>query len=306
MRSMRFTKVPTKGVMLAMHAIESLFQQMPTMQWTDYLDIAVVAFLIYRLLPLIKTPSTVRVARAVVAVVVIAGLTDALHLYTLNYILNQFLAVGILALVVLFQPELRRMLDHLGSVKLKTLFSTNKPKQVMEGVIDQVVMACEIMSRERVGALMVFARESRLEEIIRTGTTVDGLVSEQLIRNIFFTNASLHDGAMIIRDGRITAAGCVLPLSDSDRLSADLGTRHRAGVGMSEVSDAVVVIVSEETGTISVAMGGMLKRHLAPQMLTKLLQNELCPDTDEETTKSLRRKLQKLSGEKKETSDHEK
>ena len=306
MRSMRFTKVPTKGVMLAMHAIESLFQQMPTMQWTDYLDIAVVAFLIYRLLPLIKTPSTVRVARAVVAVVVIAGLTDALHLYTLNYILNQFLAVGILALVVLFQPELRRMLDHLGSVKLKTLFSTNKPKQVMEGVIDQVVMACEIMSRERVGALMVFARESRLEEIIRTGTTVDGLVSEQLIRNIFFTNASLHDGAMIIRDGRIAAAGCVLPLSDSDRLSADLGTRHRAGVGMSEVSDAVVVIVSEETGTISVAMGGMLKRHLAPQMLTKLLQNELCPDTDEETTKSLRRKLQKLSGEKKETSDHEK
>lgn len=282
-----------------MHAIESLFQQLPTMQWSDYLDIAVVAFLIYRLLPLIKTPSTVRVARAVVAVVIIAALTDVLHLYTLNYILNQFLAVGILALVVLFQPELRRMLDHLGSVKLKTIFSSSKPKQAMEAVIDQAVMACEIMSRERVGALMVFARESRLEEIIRTGTTIDGQVSEQLIRNIFFTNASLHDGAMIIRDGRITAAGCVLPLSDSDRLSADLGTRHRAGVGMSEASDAVVVIVSEETGTISVAMGGMLKRHLAPQMLTKLLQQELCPDTDEETNKSLRRKLQKLSGGKK-------
>ena len=282
-----------------MHAIESLFQQLPTMQWSDYLDIAVVAFLIYRLLPLIKTPSTVRVARAVVAVVIIAALTDVLHLYTLNYILNQFLAVGILALVVLFQPELRRMLDHLGSVKLKTIFSSNKPKQAMEAVIDQVVMACEIMSRERVGALMVFARESRLEEIIRTGTTIDGLVSEQLIRNIFFTNASLHDGAMIIRDGRITAAGCVLPLSDSDRLSADLGTRHRAGVGMSEASDAVVVIVSEETGTISVAMGGMLKRHLAPQMLTKLLQQELCPDADEETSQSLRRKLEKLSKGKK-------
>ena len=282
-----------------MHAIESLFQQLPTMQWSDYLDIAVVAFLIYRLLPLIKTPSTVRVARAVVAVVIIAALTDVLHLYTLNYILNQFLAVGILALVVLFQPELRRMLDHLGSVKLKTIFSSNKPKQAMEAVIDQAVMACEIMSRERVGALMVFARESRLEEIIRTGTTIDGLVSEQLIRNIFFTNASLHDGAMIIRDGRITAAGCVLPLSDSDRLSADLGTRHRAGVGMSEASDAVVVIVSEETGTISVAMGGMLKRHLAPQMLTKLLQQELCPDADEETSQSLRRKLEKLSKGKK-------
>ena len=265
----------------SMHGIQSILQQLPTMQWSDYLDIAVVAFLIYRLLPLIRTPSTIRVARAVVAVVIIAALTDALDLYTLNYILNQFLAVGILALVVLFQPELRRMLDHLGSVKLKTLFGSGKPLQEMETVIDQTVMACEIMAREHVGALIVFARESQLEEIIRTGTTIDGRVSEQLIRNIFFTNASLHDGAMIIREGRITAAGCVLPLSDSDRLSADLGTRHRAGVGMSEASDALVVIVSEETGTISVAMDGMLKRHLAPQTLTKLLTKELCPDAGE-------------------------
>ena len=289
-----------------MHVIQNLLQQLPTMRWSDYLDIAVVAFIIYRLLPLIKTPSTVRVARAVVAVVIIAALTDALNLYTLNYILNQFLAVGILALVVLFQPELRRMLDHLGSVKLKTLFGGNKPQQVMEAVIDQTVMACEIMSRERVGALIVFARESRLEEIIRTGTTIDGLVSEQLIRNIFFTNASLHDGAMVIRDSRITAAGCVLPLSASDRLSADLGTRHRAGVGMSEASDAVVVIVSEENGVISVATNGMLKRHLAPQMLTKLLRQELCPDADEDTGRNLYQKLKKLSGIKKEDSEYEK
>ena len=284
-----------------MHGFENIIQQLTRMRWSDYLDIIVVAFLIYRLLPLIKTPSTIRVARAVVAVVIIAGLTDALNLYTLNYILDQFLAVGILALVVLFQPELRRMLDHLGSVKIKNLFSGTKPVQEMEAVIDQTVMACEIMSRERVGALIVFAREARLEEIIRTGTTVDGRVSEQLIRNIFFTNAALHDGAMVIRDGRITAAGCVLPLSDSDRLSADLGTRHRAGVGMSEASDAVVVIVSEETGTISVALGGMLKRHLAPQTLERLLHNELCPEDTRE--KDLSRRLkQKLS---KKESDHD-
>ena len=289
-----------------MHGISNILQQLPTMQWSDYLDIAVVAFLIYRLLPLIKTPSTVRVAKAVVAVVIIAGLTDVLDLYTLNYILNQFLAVGILALVVLFQPELRRMLDHLGSVKLKSIFGASKPQLEMATVIDQTVMACEIMAREHVGALIVFARESQLEEIIRTGTTIDGKVSEQLIRNIFFTNASLHDGAMIIRDGRITAAGCVLPLSDSDRLSADLGTRHRAGVGMSEASDAVVVIVSEETGTISVAMGGMLKRHLAPQMLSKLLFNELCPESNEEAAKGLGKKLKKLSAGKKESGDNEK
>ena len=289
-----------------MHGISNILQQLPTMQWSDYLDIAVVAFLIYRLLPLIKTPSTVRVARAVVAVVIIAALTDALDLYTLNYILDQVLAVGILALVVLFQPELRRMLDHLGSVKIKSIFGPSKPQLEMETVIDQTVMACDIMARERVGALIVFTRESQLEDIIRTGTTIDGKVSEQLIRNIFFTNASLHDGAMIIRDGRITAAGCVLPLSDSDRLSADLGTRHRAGVGMSEASDAVVVIVSEETGTISVAMGGMLKRHLAPQMLSKLLYNELCPESEQDNVKGLGKKLKQLSKGKKESGDNEK
>ena len=290
-----------------MNGIQNILQQLAGMQWSDYLDIAVVAFLIYRLLPLIKTPSTVRIARAVVVVILVAWLTDVMHLYTLSYILNQFLAVGILALVVLFQPELRRMLDHLGSVKLASLFGANKPVQEMEAVISQTVMACDIMSRQKVGALIVFAREARLEEIIRTGTTVDGLVSEQLIRNIFFTNAALHDGAMIIRDGRITAAGCVLPLSDSDRLSADLGTRHRAGVGMSEASDAVVVIVSEETGTISVALGGMLKRHLAPQTLEKLLRNELCPEDLEQKEKDLSRRLkQKLSKSNKEADNDEK
>ena len=141
------------------------------------------------------------------------------------------------------------------------------------------------MSRDKVGALIVFTREASLEDYVKTGTTIDGQVSEQLIRNIFFPKAALHDGAMIIRDGRVAAAGCVLPLSGSDRLSADLGTRHRAGVGMSENSDAVVVIVSEETGTISVAMGGMLKRHLAPKTLEKLLRNALCPDENQEEDK---------------------
>ena len=267
-----------------MEVVQNLLQYLTRMQWSDYLDIIVVAFLIYKLLPMIRTPSIMRIARTVLAIVVIAWATDAMKLHTISFILSQFLAVGILAFVVLFQPELRRMLDHLGNVKLRNFFGSSKPIQQMDAVIAQVVMACEIMSREKVGALMVFAREQRLEEYFKTGTQIDGQVSEQLIRNIFFPKASLHDGAMIIRDGRIAAAGCVLPLSDSIRLSADLGTRHRAGVGMSEASDAVVVIVSEETGTISVAVGGMLKRHLAPQTLEKLLHNELCPveETDRE------------------------
>ena len=270
-----------------MEALQNLLQPVTRMQWTDYLDILLVAFLIYRLLPLIRTPNTMRVAKAVVVVMVVLGLAEVLHLYAMSFILNQFLSIGLIALVVLFQPELRRMLDHLGSVQLRGLLGGVKPVAEMDMVISQTVAACDCMSREKVGALIVFAREARLDDFIKTGTIIDGQVSEQLIRNIFFPKAALHDGAMIIREGRATAAGCVLPLSQSDRLSADLGTRHRAGVGMSESSDAIVIIVSEETGTISVAEGGMLKRHLAPGTLEKLLRNALCKNEDQAANKSI-------------------
>jgi diadenylate cyclase len=283
-----------------MEQMQNIWQQLSRMQWTDFVDIAIVAILIYCIMPLIKTPSTMRIARAVLAVVVIAWLTEVLHLYTLSFILNQFLAVGLLALVILFQPELRRMLDRLGSVRLRGLLGISKPAQELDAVISQTVMACEIMSKERVGALIVFARETPIDEYFKSGTQIDGQVSEQLLRNIFFPKASLHDGAVIIRDGRVAAAGCVLPLSESHRLSADLGTRHRAGVGMSEVSDAVVIIVSEETGTISVAVGGMLKRHLASQTLERLLRNELCPQEEVKENNLAVRLRQKLKKEKEE------
>ena len=288
-----------------MSVIENFIGTLTKMQLSDCVDIALVAFLIYNMLPLLRTPSTMRIAKVVAAVIVIAWLTDAWHLYTLNFLTNQFLTIGLLAFVVLFQPELRRMLDHLSTVRLSGFFTNNKPAQEMDAVISQVVMACEVMSREKIGALIVFSREQQLDEYFKTGTQIDGQVSEQLIRNIFFPMAALHDGAMILRGGRVAAAGCVLPLSDSHRLSADLGTRHRAGVGMSEASDAVVVIVSEETGTISVAVGGMLKRHLAPQTLEKLLHNELCPAEPEQTGKQpALQMLQKLM--KKEADSYEK
>lgn len=290
-----------------MSFLRYLLQQVIGMQWSDYLDVAIVAFLIYKLLPLLRTQNTMRLARAVLAVVVLYALTDALHLYSLHFILSQFLAMGILAFVVLFQPELRRMLDHLGSVKLASFFGSSKPMAEMDEVINQTVMACEVMSREKIGALIVFAREGRLDEYFKTGTVIDGIVSEQLLRNIFFPKAALHDGAMIIRDGRVAAAGCVLPLTNSSHLSADLGTRHRAGVGMSEASDAVVVIVSEETGTISVAVGGMLKRHLAAQTLEKLLHNELCPEGAHSAEQNLALRMkQKFEKVLKEERSHEK
>ncbi|MBQ2928557.1 MAG: diadenylate cyclase CdaA [Oscillospiraceae bacterium] len=285
-----------------MEHIQDFLSILQKMQWSDYLDIIVVAYLIYKMLPLFRTPNIMRIARTVVALILMTWITDEMKLYTINWILDQVLAIGLLAFVVLFQPELRRMLDHLGNVKLSNLFGSSKPVQEMENVITQTVMACEVMSREKVGALIVFCREQRLEEYFKTGTQIDGQVSEQLLRNIFFKNSPLHDGALIIRDSRIAAAGCVLPLSDNHRLSADLGTRHRAGVGMSEASDAVVVIVSEENGTISVASGGMLKRHLAPQTLEKLLRNELCPDVSDEKDLTVR-VLEKIT-RKKGAEDH--
>ena len=259
-----------------MDAVRELFGTLTTIQWRDVLDILLVTYLIYRVVLLVRSTSAMRIAKGFMAILVISAVTQIQELWTLNFLLGQILSIGLLALVILFQPELRRMMDHLGSsVSLRRFLAPERELGEMDMVISQTVKACEIMGRERVGALIVFARTHQLDEYFKTGTVIDSRVSEQLIRNIFFPKAALHDGAMIIRDGRIAAAGCVMPLSDSHRLSADLGTRHRAGVGTSEASDAVVVIVSEETGTISVAVGGMLKRHLAPQTLERLLRQEL-------------------------------
>ena len=285
-----------------MEKLTVIMQQIASIKLTDILDIVLVAFLIYMLTPLFRTTGTTRIAKVVVVVIVVSWLTDVFQLHTLNFILDQFLAIGLIALVVLFQPELRRMIDHLGSMKFKKIFGVTKPEQEMQPVIRNVINACEDMSRERVGALIVFERDNRLDEFFKTGTQIDAQVSIQLLRNIFFPKAALHDGAMIIRNGRVAAAACVLPLSESRRLSVDLGTRHRAGVGVSEATDAVVVIVSEETGAISVAVGGVLKRHLAPQTLERLLINELCPeDTNQEDglVLKLRQKLSKRDKEDK-------
>ena len=256
---------------------KELLGQFARMQWSDYLDIILVTLLLFLLLPMVKSTGATRILRVVVFVIVVTWLTEILQLHTLNFLLSKVLEVGLIAIVILFQPELRRMLDHLTNMKLKKFFGIKKEEEDISPVITQVVMACEVMSNERVGALIVFGRDSVLDEYTKTGTAIDAQVSEQLIRNIFFPKAALHDGATVIQNGRVVASGCVLPLSESNRLHADLGTRHRAGVGMSEISDAVVVIVSEETGAISVAVGGILKRHLTAQTLEKLLRNELCP-----------------------------
>ena len=267
-----------KGYEAVMSYLISFWNQLQTLRLADIFDILIVAFLIYKLLPVFKSTGTSRIAGTVAVVLVITWLTGVLELHTLNFVLSQLVAVGLIAIVVLFQPELRRMLDHVSKFSFKKWLTQDKVSQEMELIVEETAKACEVMSREKVGALIVFARDNRLEEYFKTGTVLDAQVSEQLLRNVFFPKAALHDGAVIVRDGRVAAAGCVLPLSDSHLLHADLGTRHRAAVGMSEASDAIVVVVSEETGVISVAMGGMLKRHLAAQTLERLLKSELCPD----------------------------
>ena len=275
---------------------EIVIRELSNMRWSDYLDILLVAYLIYRLLPLLRSAGSMKILRVVLLLLVVVWLTDIFNIYTMNFLLEQVMSVGILAVVIIFQPELRRLVDRVANVRLGNLFGTERNSdREMEHIITQTVLACEHLSQDKMGALIVFSREDDLEEYSNTGTAIDAQVSEQLLRNLFFVKAALHDGAVIVRGGRVAAAGCVLPLSDSKRLSADLGTRHRAGVGISEVSDAVVVIVSEETGTISVAVGGMLKRHLAPQTLERLLRNELCPEDPEKKTNIAMMLRQKLN-----------
>ena len=274
---------------------QSLFYSIPSITITDILDILVVAFLVYKLLRLLQSTNAARALRSILALLVFTWVTELLHMYALHWILSRILEVGLIALVIVFQPELRRALERIGSRTSLQVFGKPLAVSAEAAAISATVAACEVRSRQKIGVLLAFERNVSLEEYFKTGTIVDARVSEQLLRNLFFPKAALHDGAAIIRGGRVAAAGCVMPLSENTHLSADLGTRHRAGVGTSEASDAVVVIVSEETGTISVAIGGMLKRHLAPQTLEKLLQNELLPKEDERDRNLLTRLKNELS-----------
>jgi len=264
--------------------LEGALRYIGTIAISDWLDIALMALLLYRALRLVGRTRAANLGRVVVYFLIALVLSDVLHLNSINFILKNILTWGVLGLIILFQPELRRLLEQVGSSKLASFnpFARAQQKSVIETAIAQTVDACADMSESHTGVLMVFERKTHLDEQVRSGTVVDAQVSSQLLKNIFFVKAALHDGAVIVRDGRLLAAGCILPLTHNVNISPDLGTRHRAGIGMSENSDAVVVIVSEETGAISVATGGMLKRHLTPATLEKLLTNELIPATEEE------------------------
>ncbi len=241
---------------------------------------ALVAFLIYKLIRFLSRTGSARVMRGIIILLVALWLSgpNVLNLNVVNFLLGKTMEFGVLVVVILFQPELRRLLERVGSGKLADLFGRAGDSKEMELAINQTIAACEEMSATRTGALIIFERDVKLDDTVKTGTTINADVQSELLKNIFYPKTPLHDGAVIIRNGRIEAAGCILPNSSNPNISKELGTRHRAGIGMSEVSDAVVVVVSEETGSISVAVDGMLKRHLAHDTFEKILRNELLPE----------------------------
>ena len=249
---------------------------------SDAIDILIVAYLIYKTIDIGRRTNSKNVARAIVLLLIVLVISYVFRLTMINYLLRKAMELGLIAIVVLFQPELRRLLERVGSS-----FSTNRSVSTpaMETAIAQTVLACTEMSESHTGALIIFERDVDLGSIVNTGTLINADVTAELLKNLFYNKAPLHDGAVIIRDARIGAAGCVLPLTKSRNLSKDLGMRHRAGIGLSEESDAVVIIVSEETGAISMAVDGMLKRHLNAAALTQLLHNELFIDEETKTWK---------------------
>lgn len=240
----------------------------------DIIDILLIAYLIYKIIGLVRRTNLYNLAKGLAMFIIVLWASNLFKLTMLNYILRKAAELGLIALVILFQPELRRLLERVGSTFFHSSGKTINTSE-MELAIQQTADACRDMAETRTGALLVFERKVRLNDVIATGTPIDSSVSGELLKNIFYDKAPLHDGAVIVRSGRVAAAGCVLPLTNSTNLSKELGMRHRAGIGMSEQSDAVVLIVSEESGAISCSIDGNLKRHLSRQGVEDLLREEL-------------------------------
>ena len=247
-----------------------------TIRFSDIVDILIVAYLIYNVIMLIRKTNSYRLAQGVLLILIALWLSGVLKLTMFNRILQKTVELGLIALVIIFQPELRRLLERMGSKALPRFGAKPLETLGMDNVISQTIAACTQLSATKTGALIVFERSVTLDEQMRSGTIINSDVTAELLKNIFYPKAPLHDGAVVIRDGR------VLPLTSNTNLSPDLGTRHRAGIGMSEHSDAVIVIVSEETGGISIAVDGMLKRRLSPDTFEAILRSELVPAEEQQ------------------------
>ena len=250
--------------------------------WHNIVDVALLSILIYHVIKLVMHTRSNSLFKGIALVLVMAWLSGMLRFSAVSWLLNQLISMGLVVLVILFQPEFRRGLDQLGRSKfIRRVFDLSGPQAAAEQVerpVTEIVRAMNDMARKKIGALIVIERVTGLGDVIETGTRVDAEISAPLIENIFEPNTPLHDGAMIIRNRRIIAAACILPLSEDPNISRDLGTRHRAGIGITETTDAVTLIVSEETGIISMAREGRLTRHLDTRSLTILLTELFTPE----------------------------
>lgn len=261
----------------------------------DLLDIAVIAFIIYKGIQLVRETRAQQLLKGIVLLLAIFLVSGWMGMSSLTWLLTHVFNYGIVAIAIIFQPEIRRALEHMGRTNIFGRNRNDIAKETLEYSIDAVCKSCQDMSDKRIGALIVFERVTPLGEIAGTGTPIDAQASEPLISNIFYPKSPLHDGGMIISGGRVSAAGCILPLTSSE-IGRELGTRHRAAVGMSENSDSVVVVVSEETGMISIAVAGAIDRGYSGVTLKQKLTELLINEENEENSKNIIARIRKIGG----------
>lgn len=268
----------------------SFFSLSENVHWYDYLndvlDIVVVTYVIYKLMMIVRGTKAVQLIKGISIILVSWFLSGFFGLKTLQFLLNQVITYGLLGIIIIFQPELRRGLEHLG--RTSNLFgrTSTSDEDKQRQMIEAIVSSAQYMSKRRIGALIAIERDTGLNEYVETGIRMDSHITSQLIINLFIPNTPLHDGAMIIQDGKIAAAACYLPLSESPHIDKALGTRHRAAIGVSEVTDSVTLTVSEETGAVSLAIAGRLYRELDEEGLRNKLIQELVIEEKETTTLS--------------------
>ncbi|MBR3147286.1 MAG: diadenylate cyclase CdaA [Eubacterium sp.] len=266
----------------------------------DVLDILIVTFIIYKLLQFISETRAQQLIKGLAIIIAVYFAADFFKLYTISWILKGTFTIGIFALIVVFQPEIRRALEVIGRTHFKGHAKGELDKDRIKYVVDEITDAVDSFSKTKTGALIVFERETVLKDISETGTIIQAEVSQELLGNLFYVGSPLHDGAVIIRDDRILAAGCVLPLTENKNLNKSLGTRHRAGIGITENSDCLTVIVSEETGVISVAENGKLERFLNRKSLQKILLDLYLNEGGDQ---SLDRIFDRIGGKKKDAEE---
>ncbi|MDR1392145.1 MAG: diadenylate cyclase CdaA [Clostridiales bacterium] len=247
---------------------------------SDIVDIIIITYLVYKTLIFIRDTRTIQLLKGIVVLIGVMQISYFANLYVVNYVLSNAMKLGMIAILIVFQPELRRVLEHIGRTSLGNWFNSDIEKEIKQKVklIAEIARSVETLSQNKIGALIVVERESKIGDIIGTGIILNSSISAELLVNVFMPRAPLHDGAVIIRENKIEAAACFLPLSQNPKLSKELGTRHRAGLGISEETDCIAIVVSEETGNISVAIEGNLTIGFTNEMFVKLLTKLLRPD----------------------------